>query len=897
MASFKKLSTSDVFVTPYAANKEWSLDFSCVPQDGAYFTIYKGKNLTGSFSLDDPITEGKYERLLYRSINHLFYQHTSASALDTQSLYDSIYYDSLPTSSGTILKESSFNFNIDPGFINAFPTGANDIIRVITFNQEIYGSELKPYQFYMESEVFTLIDDGKGNITDQDNSNVHVGNIFYSQGIVVITNQDYKFFVPSPPNAINDHYKILNTQKTKLLDIFANDVLDGITSINTDSLMVFNHDGYFFPTYSMVGAEISITPYETESITPGTYKIDYQMYDTSCMLSNLATVELTIYKNPLQIILSEGGAICSGGASGFNFGVDFGQPPYKYSLDGTTYTDIDEWYQPTQSLSLTEGDYTLYIKDNDNDIVSSSFSIVARSLSINPTITNVSCFGAANGSIVVAPSGSTGAPYRASIDGGTTWSTDFTTSKTYNSLSPGTYNVVVADANCQTSQIISITQPSALFVNVNSITSDCAEPGQSTGVISITVSGGTSPYSYAWHSGSTLISTNEDPSGLPAGTYTVQVTDTNSCTFTSNPITVDNTNLISIALSPTNGSCGGSGSISSNVTGGSGNYSYSWSNGATTHNITNVSSGSYTLTITDNTTGCHISASTSVTTTPAIFITSASVDYSDECTSKINTTVSGGVAPFTFIIQNGGTSYSAGPQSGSNAIISNNTLNSGSWTVNVHDLNGCSATTTVNVRGREWRYSTPTCQEENDYQNQFYFQADYIVLTYQFTNGSDLDTRTRIVTPNIGQTAAGDYIGWGQQSIWPSVNPILKWGGNNTGTGYESVLIDLIQFKSQYPSSTKIVIDMRSQWYSTVGTQPVVVDAKLYRGGTMVGPTSFTFTNPTATATATVDSAGKVMSNSSTVGSNSGNRVATLTYNLITNSGIFDTNDTTTPSV
>ena len=120
MASFKKLSTQDVFVVPYTANKNWDLNFNCVPQDGELFTIYKGKNLTGSIDLvNGPVTEGQYEALVYRNINHLYYQYASSSALNTQSLLDSIHFNSLSnTGSEFIATGSYFNFNENPQFIN-----------------------------------------------------------------------------------------------------------------------------------------------------------------------------------------------------------------------------------------------------------------------------------------------------------------------------------------------------------------------------------------------------------------------------------------------------------------------------------------------------------------------------------------------------------------------------------------------------------------------------------------------------------------------------------------------------------------------------------------------------------------------------------------------------------
>lgn len=187
----------------------------------------------------------------------------------------------------------------------------------------------------------------------------------------------------------------------------------------------------------------------------------------------------------------------------------------------------------------------------------------------------------------------------------------------------------------------------------------------------------------------------------------------------------------------------------------------------------------------------------------------------------------------------------------------------------------------------------------------FQFEADYMLLTYQFTDGVDLDTRTRIVTPNIGQDAQSKYIGWSVQSVWPTVGtPILDWGGDNTGTGFESVLVNLVAFKAAYPSATSIVVDLRAFWYNTLGVQPVNVAATLWKGGSPIeqgsaGSPAYSFTNPSATGTFSIASVGKTISLAPTTDKNlsSGERVATLTYNVITGVGSFNSTDTTTPSV
>jgi len=188
---------------------------------------------------------------------------------------------------------------------------------------------------------------------------------------------------------------------------------------------------------------------------------------------------------------------------------------------------------------------------------------------------------------------------------------------------------------------------------------------------------------------------------------------------------------------------------------------------------------------------------------------------------------------------------------------------------------------------------------------EFVFEADYMLLTYQFTDGLDLDTRTRIVTPDVGQDTQPEYVGWGVAGFWPSIGtPILDWGGDNTGTGFESVLINIAQLKASYPAATSLVVDLRAFWYNTLGVQPVNVAATLWKGGTPIeqgpgGSPAYSYTNPTATATFNISSVGKQISLAPTTNKaqSSGERVATLTYNLTTNTGSFNSNDTTTPSV
>lgn len=203
------------------------------------------------------------------------------------------------------------------------------------------------------------------------------------------------------------------------------------------------------------------------------------------------------------------------------------------------------------------------------------------------------------------------------------------------------------------------------------------------------------------------------------------------------------------------------------------------------------------------------------------------------------------------------------------------------YTLKVTDANSCTKETTFSIG-----------------QTIFTFDADYIMLTYQFTNGTDLDTRTRMVTPNIGQTSQLTYLGWGRQQKWPSssTTPILTWGGDNQGTGFESVLININNFKTQYPSQTSFVMDLRGFWFGSVGSNPVNVAATLWKGGNPV-KSGYVWTNTTATSTYSISSVSKQVTLKTTNSGTSGERIATLSYNLQTGQGLFNNNDTTTPSV
>jgi hypothetical protein len=111
------------------------------------------------------------------------------------------------------------------------------------------------------------------------------------------------------------------------------------------------------------------------------------------------------------------------------------------------------------------------------------------------------------------------------------------------------------------------------------------------------------------------------------------------------------------------------------------------------------------------------------------------------------------------------------------------------------------------------------------------FPADFIVLRFLFTDGLDLDTGTRIMSPELGP-----YVGWGscKSDSFTGSNGLVwyEWGGDNRGTGYEAVLINVKNIRSAYPDSN-ISGECFGNWYEAIESGNVVVSLTGYLGGVM----------------------------------------------------------------
>mgnify|MGYP003638176642 CR=1 FL=1 len=254
----------------------------------------------------------------------------------------------------------------------------------------------------------------------------------------------------------------------------------------------------------------------------------------------------------------------------------------------------------------------------------------------------------------------------------------------------------------------------------------------------------------------------------------------------------------------------------------------------------------------------------------------------------------------------------AGGNNGTATVGYNNSIGNVSYTLNggssvavtssPFTINNLLGNTTYNIIVSD--DVSPACASTGTFtlgQSTFVFDADWILIELNFTApGRDLDIRSRIVTPDVGQDTQPEYLGWSVQPRWPigttNQTSYSIWGGDNTGQGVESVLHNVNNIQNNFPNDNNLVIDARGFWFGDATTNPVSVVVTMWTGGAPVSG-GFTWTNPTATDSLVIQSTGTVISQSGQNASNPGQRIATITYNVNTGVGLINNNDTTTPEV
>ena len=370
------------------------------------------------------------------------------------------------------------------------------------------------------------------------------------------------------------------------------------------------------------------------------------------------------------------------------------------SVNGGTNPFIYSWTPSGQATptanNISAGWHTVVVTDANNCQAVDSIFVNQPATGVTTTMsfTPLLCNGDGTGTASVVATGGSGT-YTYSWSHNTALNSPNATG-----LQAGTYTVTVSDNNnCDYVDNITVTEPTALSTVMSMTPTSCN--GYSDGSAMVIASGGVGSYSYTW-----LPSGGFDSlaSGLAAGLYGVSVTDGNGCVI-GDTITVDEPSGMTLTMSMTEVSChsGSDGTASVSVVGGTGNYTYAWSNSAMTSNTaSNLSAGWHVVTVTDAN-GCFKADSIEITEPDTLTVTLSAIDVSCFGGSDGSTNVVpvGGVGNYT---------YSWSP-SGQNTQTANN-LQTGTHIVTVTDGNGCIATGSVFVSQPPTGITTTTSMTE-----------------------------------------------------------------------------------------------------------------------------------------------------------------------------------------
>ncbi len=419
------------------------------------------------------------------------------------------------------------------------------------------------------------------------------------------------------------------------------------------------------------GFKYSWSDQNTDSVRTG---LAGGIYDVTVTDSKGCTTDRTFTiaePSQLSVSIQKADATCSGQLGSATVTPTGGTPGYNYVWNPANL-------QGASVSNLPVGSYSVTVYDNRGCSASQSFAIATPNpIVLSETHTNVTCNGLANGAIDVTISG--GSP---TVNFG--WADNVQT-EDRSGLSAGTYTITASDAaGCTASLAVTITEPDSITVLLTKTDVTCF--ASNTGTVTAIVTGGTPQYVYTWSvngSGSTL-------TGLPAGTYSVSVSDANACAPATASITIDGPQAdLTVSVNKTDASCDGTtlGTATVTVSGGTVGYSYTWSDPNLSGSaVTNLTAGSYSVTVADAN-ACTKVESFAIVAPNGITLSETHSDVS--CfggnNGSIDVTISGGTPTVNF---GWADNVQTEDRSG---------LTPGTYTITVSDVAGCSASLAVTI--------------------------------------------------------------------------------------------------------------------------------------------------------------------------------------------------------
>ncbi|RMG84235.1 MAG: T9SS C-terminal target domain-containing protein [Bacteroidetes bacterium] len=368
--------------------------------------------------------------------------------------------------------------------------------------------------------------------------------------------------------------------------------------------------------------------------------------------------------DPLILTLSAADPVCAGNSDGMvAVAAIGGTAPYTYVWNtGDTTPSI---------TGLFAGDYEVTATDQHGCTAVAAVSLTEPSpVLIDFVVTEASCAGGNDGQIVAKITG--GVPdyeYQWDIPGAPD-------TNQVSGLSPGTYGLTVLDANgCSAEASVTVGTSSDLTLNVFGQNVTCF--GKSNGIAWAEVSGGAGGYTFSWNVAGG--SSTDTLYNLSAGDYSVTVTDSAGCALSAS-VTIAEPEILEATILTTSVLCAddNDGTAETVVTGGTPPFTYNWSNGATSANLTGLTPGNYSLTVTDAN-NCQV-----VVTAIIEYTSDLGASFTAEKTSCFGgndgeATISGtgGTPPYTYEWNTGATT----------ATVTG--LSAGNYFVTVTDADGC----------------------------------------------------------------------------------------------------------------------------------------------------------------------------------------------------------------
>ena len=383
----------------------------------------------------------------------------------------------------------------------------------------------------------------------------------------------------------------------------------------------------------------------------------------------LVTVTVSIVE-PVKINLSaiKTNINCKGGTAHVTLSVSGGNGPYQYSKDGISYQNENIF------KDLFAGTYIFNVRDANNCIKSVEIVITEPAQFIlSSSQTNILCKGG-SAKVTLSATGGSGM-YQYSKDGGKTYQNI----NIFDGLLAGSYSFTAKDMNnCTTSTNVVISEPTSLILTASKTLILCKS---GTSELTLTAAGGAGTYQYSKDAGESFQSSNSF-TGLIAGNYNFIVKDANNCQASVNVSITEPTALI-VSENHSDILCFGlnNGKINLNISGGTAPYTYLWSNGSTNKDLENLPGGNYNVRVTDAN-NCVITKSIQIQS-PTAPLSIKETHQNNICfgdvNGKINITVTGGTAPYSYSWSNGSKSKDLAG------------LPSGNYELTVTDKNNCSA--------------------------------------------------------------------------------------------------------------------------------------------------------------------------------------------------------------